>query len=96
MEQRSLFDSVLLRAAHLVARSPRNAFYQLRLERVGLRFRVGKASGAGGRVLDVRNWEFGSFEEANRFFERTLREKTNPGRRSPRKYQVTQEEGGFL
>lgn len=93
MEQLSLFDPVLLRAAHLIAHSPRNAFYSLRLERIGPRFRVGKSSGAGSRVLDARSWEFSTFPEASRFFERTLREKRNPERRSPRKYLLIIEEG---
>lgn len=88
MKQLSLFDPFVLRMSRLVAASPRRAFYELRLEQIGVRFLVAKSSGAGRRVLDERTWDFGSLEEAGKFYDRKLREKTNPGRRSPRKYAV--------
>ncbi|RLA93120.1 MAG: hypothetical protein DRG83_21465 [Deltaproteobacteria bacterium] len=47
-----------------------------------------KESGAGERVLYREAWFKESYEEANRLYCRILKEKTNPKRKSPRKYSI--------
>ena len=86
MLQLSLFDSEIIKTAYLRADSPRCAFYDIWIESNCGAFVVRKKSGAGERVLDVRAWSFDSLVTAERFFERLVRCKTNPERRSPRKY----------
>ena len=52
------------------------------------RFEYLKVSGALGKVWDKRAWEFSTLDEAEAHFNRRIREKTDPGRRSPRKYSI--------
>jgi len=79
----------VLKNAHLVVlNTPRKTFYSIRLEECRGMFRVLKVSGALGRVWDKRTWEFSTFDEAERHFNRRIREKTDPERRSPRKYSI--------
>jgi hypothetical protein len=69
--------------------SPRKAFYQLSLyETEEVRYLIEKKSGAAGRILDRRQWEKSSLEEADKMFRSIIREKTNPARKSPRHYQI--------
>ncbi|MGQ9921571.1 MAG: hypothetical protein ACUVRZ_09635 [Desulfobacca sp.] len=83
----TMAGTILLRTAYLVAPdSPRQAFYHLWLEQTPHTCRVVKASGAGGRVWHRQVWEFATLAEAEKLFLKRLREKTNPARRSPRKY----------
>jgi hypothetical protein len=91
MKQLSLFDRLLLREIHLIASSPRNAFYRMRLEQIPGRYQVRKYSGTGSRVMDARSWEFSSLADAEKFYDRTIRNKTNPIRNSPRKYRIFME-----
>jgi|GEM_PF-1446553 len=82
-------DTTLLRTAYLIAPdSPRQAFYHLRLEQTPLSCRVVKASGAGGRVWHRQVWEFATLAQAEAMFAQRLRQKTNPIRRSQRKYRL--------
>ncbi len=77
----------VLKNAHLVVlNTPRKTFYSIRLEERHGTFRVLKVSGALGKVWDERSWEFSTLEEAERLFNRRVKEKTDPARRSPRKY----------
>jgi hypothetical protein len=77
----------LIKGACLIApESPRQAFYSIWIEKYHGGFRVCKESGTRCCVLDRRVWPFDSYDEAQRLFDRRVREKTNPGRRSPRKY----------
>lgn len=78
----------ILKLAYLQAVSPRQAFYQLWLEEDTGRFRVGKMSGAGGRIWHRQIWEWDNLAAAEAFFHRRLRRKTNPGRRSRRRYRL--------
>jgi hypothetical protein len=39
-------------------------------------------------VLDKRSWPFENFEEAEKVFNRRIKEKTDPERKSPRKYKL--------
>ncbi len=82
-------QTTLLKTAHLLASdSPRQAFYLLWLEKTGQGFRVGKVSGAGGRVWHRQTWEFATLAPAAALFLKRRRQKTNPARRSQRRYRV--------
>ena len=75
--------------AHLVVlNTPRQTFYSIWLEISHGAFRVLKVSGARGKVWDKKVWEFSTLDEAEALFTRRIREKTDPGRRSPRKYSI--------
>ena len=72
--------------------SPRKAFYRLSIyEKEEGGYLIEKSSGAGGSVLDRRRWEKQTREEADRMFRSIIREKTNPGRKSPRRYRIVQQ-----
>jgi hypothetical protein len=58
------------------------------IERTNQGFRVCKASGAGGRVWHRQEWEFDTLAAAEALFCKRFREKTNPARRSRRRYRV--------
>ncbi len=79
----------VLKDAHMVVlNTPRKTFYSIRFEECSGTFRVRKASGALGKVWDKRTWEFSTLDEAERLLSRRLKEKTDPGRHSPRKYSI--------
>ncbi len=79
----------VLKNAHLVVlNTPRKTFYSIRIEECHGTFRVLKVSGALGKVWDKRTWEFSTLDEADRLFSRRIKEKTDPERRSPRKYSI--------
>jgi hypothetical protein len=79
----------VLKNAHLVVlNTPRKTFYSIQIEECQGTFRVLKISGALGKVWDKRMWEFSTLDEAERHFNRRIKEKTDPERRSPRKYSI--------
>jgi len=80
----------VLKNAHLVVlNTPRKTFYSIRIEEChGGMFQVLKVSGALGKVWDKRTWEFSTLDEAEALFTRRIKEKTDPERRSPRKYSI--------
>jgi hypothetical protein len=87
-KQLSLFPDVI-RSAHLVAAgSPKKAFYRIRIEVNAGLFSVFKESGAEGRVLDRRRWPVDTLDQAVKMFDRIIKAKTNPERKSPRKYRL--------
>ena len=87
-QQLNLFTRRLA-MAHLVAvDSPRKAFYLIWIEETDGRIQVVKESGAGGKVLDRRCWACDNLEAAQKLFDRQVRYKTNPQRKSPRKYRL--------
>ena len=87
MIQLRMFDSRMIKSAYLVApESPRQAFYNLWIERHEGAFRVCKESGAGGKVLHRQAWTFETSEEAEKYFASRMKTKANPNRRSRRKY----------
>jgi hypothetical protein len=87
MIQLRIFDSRMIKSAYLVApESPRQAFYNLWIERHEGAFRVCKESGAGGKVLHRQAWTFETSEDAEKCFHSRMKEKANPNRRSRRKY----------
>jgi hypothetical protein len=87
-EQLNLF-TIKVNSALLVARdSPRRAFYKIWIEDTDGQISVVKESGVKGRVLDRRVWPFAEFKEAEKAYQRRIKAKTNPERKSPRKYQL--------
>ena len=75
----------VLRSAYLVAPdSPRGAFYTIWVECNGEQYRVCKASGAHARVWHRQLWDCQSLEDAEKLFQRRLRDKTNPHRKTRR------------
>jgi len=76
----------VIKSYSLTAESKRHAFYNIGLYRTEGAYLVRKESGAGGKVADVRDWKFPDLGEAEKFLERKVREKTNPLRKSERKY----------
>jgi len=80
-----------LKKAHLFApESPKQAFYMIWLNQASDKFEVLKESGARAVVLDRRSWEFENLEAAEKFYNRQIKYKTNPSRKSPRKYKLVE------
>lgn len=79
-----------LRKIHLQdEHSPKKAFYTLCILETDQGFLVQKESGASGKILDRRTWSKPSRSEAEKMFLSIIRRKTNPRRKSPRHYQIT-------
>ena len=72
----------------MASESPRRAFYRIWIEETDGQISVVKESGVKGRVLDRRIWTFADFQEAEKAYQRRIKAKTNPERKSPRKYQL--------
>ena len=78
----------VLSSTRLKAESPRQAFYDLALIRISEGFLVRKESGCNGKVTHRETWFRETLEEASRLYQAIIQEKTDPSRRSPRKYRV--------
>jgi len=78
----------VLSSTRLRARSPRQAFYDLSLIKISEGFLVRKESGCNGKASHGETWFRPTLEEASRLYQGIIQEKTNPSRRSPRKYRV--------
>jgi len=85
IRQLSLFPDILC-SAYLVAESPKKAFYRIWIEANAGLFTVRKESGIWNTVLDKRAWYFDTLDKAQDLFDRRIKAKTNPQRKSPRKY----------
>ncbi len=83
-----LFEPTICKEVHLVAESPKNAFYRLWLEVSIDGYLIRKESGSGENVLDRRKWAFKSREIAEKEFDRKVKAKTKPDRKSPRIYRM--------
>jgi hypothetical protein len=84
-----LMPPMPLKKAFLFApESPKQAFYKIWLKQAADKFKVLKESGARAVVLDRRSWEFENLEAAEKFYDRQIKHKTNPLRKSPRKYKL--------
>lgn len=89
MIQLRAFGPDIVKKAYLMApESRRQAFYTLWIETAKDGYRVWRESGGMGKVWQRQAWEFSSLEEAERFFNRRIKNKTNPERKSKRKYRV--------
>ena len=87
--QLNLFEPVSIKEVCLIVPdSPGQTFYNICLEAYHGQYIVKKESGTRGKVWDKRSWTFDFFEDADKYFERRIKEKTNRNRKSPRKYEV--------
>jgi len=75
-----------VKTVKLRAFSPRSAFYCLTIIHDNDFYCVCKESGGNDRVLDRRIWLVKTIKDAERLFTRKLQSKTNPARKSRRKY----------
>jgi len=64
------------------------AFYRIWIEDTDGKIKIVKESGAKGRVLDRRVWPYQDLQEAEKAYRRRIKAKTNPDRKSPRKYRL--------
>ena len=88
-QQLELFTKKLKSARLVAIDSPRQAFYIIWIEESGSgQIQVVKESGAKGRVLDRRCEACDDLEAAQKLFDRQVRHKTDPARKSPRKYRL--------
>jgi hypothetical protein len=87
-EQLNLFTQKLNSAFLVAADSPRHAFYRIWIENTDGKISVVKESGVRGRVLDRRIWPYADFSKAEKAYQRRIKAKTNPDRKSPRKYRL--------
>ena len=86
MVQLSFFSTMIDRV-YLSAKSPRQAFYRLSLiSEMGGQVRLKKGWGAKQKILGRRVHVFKSLQKAKKEMARTIREKTNPNRKSSRIY----------
>jgi hypothetical protein len=67
---------------------PKRAFYKIWIEVDAGIYTVLKESGVMDKVLDKRAWRYETLDEARNLFDRRVKAKTNPYRKSPRKYQL--------
>jgi len=86
MIQLNLFETSIIKSDHLVADTPRQAYYKVWLESLMGKYLVRKESGTKKHTLDKRIWKFDDFVQAEKFYIRKVKEKTNQNRKSKRKY----------
>jgi len=82
------FFSTTVDTVYLTANSPRQAFYRLYLTSEMGQVRLEKEWGAKQKILGRRVLVFKSLQKAKKEMARTIREKTNPNRKSKRIYKV--------
>jgi hypothetical protein len=87
-EQRNLFTQYLKSALMIAQDSPRQAFYRIWIENTVGDIRIVKESGINDKVLDRRAWPVENLDTAKDLFQKRIRTKTNPERKSPRKYKL--------
>jgi hypothetical protein len=87
-KQINLFTKKIRRAYLVAWDSPRKAFYRIWIEVAEDEYTVVKESGIKGKVLDRRSWPTENFEAAKKQFQRRIKSKVNPDRKSPRKYMI--------
>ena len=78
----------VLKHTRLIAESSRSAWYELYLVRLPHGFLVSKISGATGQGKLKETWFRRQMTEAESKFDKIVLDKTNPLRRSPRKYVI--------
>jgi len=86
MIQLNLFEPSIIKFDHLVADTARQAYYKVWLESLMGKYLVRKESGTKKHTLDKRIWKFDDFVHAEKFYIRKVKQKTNPNRKSKRKY----------
>ena len=78
----------VLKHTRLEAKSSRGAWYELFMVKIPHGFIVEKVSGGTGCGRQRESWFRRELAEAEKKFERIVADKTNPERRSPRKYSL--------
>ncbi len=86
--QLQLFPNEIM-MVFLQSDSPKKAWWRLTLIEHNECYALIKESGIKGRMLDRRMWPMRSAEKAKKMFDRKVKEKLNPSRKSPRKYEIT-------
>jgi hypothetical protein len=84
--QLSLFPEIICTACLVATEGPRIAFYRIWIEADARIFTVRKESGVRDRVLDKRTWPFDTLDDARKLFDRRVKSKTKPQRKSSRIY----------
>jgi len=79
---------ITIKEVYLKANSPRDAFYILSIRKISEGYLVCKQSGANGKVYHKEAWFRETLEEAESFFKKKILKKTDPNRKSIRKYRV--------
>lgn len=85
--QLNLFPEVIELAYLAIPDNPRGAFYRIWIEENAGAYSVCKESGKKGQIWDRRRWPVDSMEQARKLFTSKVKSKTNPKRKTPRKYQ---------
>ena len=88
MRQLDLFPNQI-RKVKLQADSAKKAWWQLELLELNGEYFIKKQSGIPGKVLDTRKWPQSDLKRAIMTYNRKVKAKLNPKRKSPRKYQIT-------
>ena len=84
--QRDLFGQTLKSTYLFSPDSSKKAFYALSLEFEFGQYLIKKQSGFGDKVLDRRRWVFDTLSDAEKSFDRRVKQKTRSDRKSPRHY----------
>ena len=79
---------ITIKEAYLKANSPRDAFYILCIKKISEGYLVCKQSGANGKVYHKEAWFRETFKDAENLFKKKILKKTDPNRKSIRKYRV--------
>jgi len=88
MIQLNFFEPNTIKFNYLIADTFRQAYYKIWLESVRKEYMVRKESGTKKHVLDKRIWKFDDLVQAEKFYNRKVKEKINPNRNSKRKYRL--------
>lgn len=88
MIQLELFPMVL-KTVLLKADSTKKAWWKLSLLEHNDRYFIEKQSGYMDKMLDRRWWPMADLDTAVLTFEKKVKQKLNPKRKSPRKYKIT-------
>ena len=84
--QNDLFGEIIRSVYLFSPDSSKKAFYRLSLEIEFNQYVIKKLSGFGKKVLDRRRWIFDSLADAEKSFDRRVKQKTRSDRKSPRHY----------
>lgn len=79
---------MILRQIYLIADSPRKAWWQLSIEECLGNYFLIKRSGIKSGLLDQRKWGVENYEKCLKLFDKKVKSKLNPNRKSKRIYKV--------
>lgn len=78
--QLSLFETIL-KQSYLEADSPKKAFYRIKITEDMGKYTVKKESGCNAKILHKQAWNFDNQEDALKFYNKKIKEKTKRGRK---------------